>query len=87
MEPPFREIDQLTQHQGRTRKNSRQLTVADAGVQRNPPFQRRPYVEAAVAHCVVNTGTCCKMCSGRRVSLMLGVSSAMQSGHVEELYS
>ena len=76
MEPPFREIDQLTQHHGRTRKSSGQLTVADAGVQRYPPLQRRPYVEAAVAHGVVNTARVAKMCSGRRASLMLGVSVA-----------
>ena len=31
-------------------------------------------VEAAVAHCAVKYCGCCKMCSGRRASLTLGVS-------------
>ena len=45
MEPPFREIDQLTQHHSRTRKNSGQLTYNSSGGSRGgsrgakePPF-------------------------------------------------
>ena len=60
MEPPVSRDRPAKQHHGRTRKNSGQLTVADAGVQKYPPFQRRPYVEAAVAHCVVNTARVAK---------------------------
>ena len=61
MEPPFREIDQLTQHHSRTRKNSGQLTYNFSGGSRGAkelPFSAASLVhrvEAAVAHCVVNT--------------------------------
>ena len=65
MEPPFREIDQLTQHHSRTRQNSRQLTYNFSGGSRGRsrgakecPFSAVSLVhrvEAAVAHCVMNT--------------------------------
>ena len=58
MEPPFRE---LTQHHSKTRKHSGQLTYnfsdGSRGTKKHP-FSAASLVhrvEAAVAHCVVNT--------------------------------
>ena len=58
--------------------------VADPGEGESRGAKESPFsaaslvhrVEAAVAHCVVKYCGCCKMCSGRRASLTLGVSVA-----------
>ena len=105
MEPPFREIDQLTQHHSRTRKNNGQLTYNFSGGSRGiqggfrgakePPFSAASLVhrvEAAVAYCVVNTARVAKRVAEGGLPYVEcfsceALASAMQSGHVEELYS
>ena len=75
MEPPFCEINQLTQHHSRTRKNSCQLTYNFSGRSKGakkPPFSAASLVhrvEAAIAHCVVNTARVAKCVAEGRPAL------------------
>ena len=75
MEPPFREVDQLTQHHSRARQNSGQLTYNLSGGSRGakkPHFLTASLVhrvEAAVAHRVVNTARVAKCVAEGRLPL------------------
>ena len=65
MEPPFLEINQLMQHHSRTRKNSEFQWQTQGGIQgcKGNPFSAASLVhlvDAAVAHCLVNTARIAK---------------------------
>ena len=78
MEPPFREIDQLTQHHSRTRKNSGGSRGVIQGCKGTPLFScvLSPSLRSRRRSLRGEYCACYKMCSVRRASPTLSASVA-----------